>query len=68
MSYSALSGSFEYLCYGSTPIGNIFIISVRGSSRAERVKPSAQCVLCAYLVDKGSKHTVVTRGDENLPK
>ena len=29
---SALSGSFEYLCYGSTAIINILILSVRGSS------------------------------------
>ena len=30
MSYSALSDSFEYLCYGSTAIRNIFSPTVRG--------------------------------------
>ena len=32
MSWLALYDSFEYLCYGSTAIGNILILSVRGSS------------------------------------
>ena len=32
MSYSALSDSFEYLCYGSTAIRNVFTLTVRGST------------------------------------
>ena len=32
MSYSALLASCEYLCYGSTVIINILILSVRGPS------------------------------------
>ena len=32
MSYSALSDSFEYLCYRSTAIRNIFSLTVRGST------------------------------------
>ena len=42
MSWLALSDSFEYLCYGSTAIRNIFIPTVRGSTkldpRAAKVK------------------------------
>ena len=30
MSYSGLSNSFEYLCYGSTAIRNIFTRTVQG--------------------------------------
>ena len=30
MAQLALSGSFEYLCYGSTAITNILILSVQG--------------------------------------
>ena len=30
--YSALSDSFEYLCYGSTASRNIFTSTVRGST------------------------------------
>ena len=37
MSYSALSDSFEYLCYGSTAIRNIFSLSVRGSTLESEV-------------------------------
>ena len=32
MAYLALSASFEYLCYGSTAIRNILILSARGLS------------------------------------
>ena len=32
MSWLALSDSFEYLCYGSTAIRNIFSFKVRGST------------------------------------
>ena len=32
MSYLALSASFEYLCYGSTAIINILILTARGST------------------------------------
>ena len=32
MSLLALSDSFEYLCYGSTKIKNIFTLTVRGST------------------------------------
>ena len=32
MSYSALSDSFEYLCYGSTDIRNIFPLTARGTT------------------------------------
>ena len=28
----ALADSFEYLCYGSTTVRNIFILTVRGST------------------------------------
>ena len=37
MSYLALSASFEYLCYGSTAILNIFTITVRGSALDFRI-------------------------------
>ena len=37
MSQSALSDSFEYLCYGSTVIRNIWILSVRGPSLDIRI-------------------------------
>ena len=40
MSWSALSDSFEYLCYGSTPIINIFTLrpTVRGSNLVVRMR------------------------------
>ena len=56
MSYSALSDSFEYLCYGSTGVINIFTLTVRGSTldvrnltskvdpRNVRVKITKTCV------------------------
>ena len=34
MSWLALSALFEYICYGSTAILNILILSVRGPSSA----------------------------------
>ena len=37
MSWSALSDSFEYLCYGSTAIRNIFTLTVRGSTLVVRI-------------------------------
>ena len=33
----AISGSFEYLCYGSTAIRNILILAVRGPSLYVRI-------------------------------
>ena len=33
----ALSDSFEYLCYGSTTIRNIFILTARGSTLDVRI-------------------------------
>ena len=33
----ALSDSFEYLCYGSTTVGNILILLVRGPSLCVRI-------------------------------
>ena len=46
MSYSALSDLFEYLCYGSTAIRNIFTLTARGSTslrlqKSESVDPRA---------------------------
>ena len=37
MFYLALSDSFEYLCFGSTTIRNIVILSVRGPSLNVRI-------------------------------
>ena len=37
MSSSALSDTFEYLCYESTAIINILILTMRGSTIAARV-------------------------------
>ena len=37
MSYSALSASFEYLCYGATAIVHIFTLTVRGSTLVVRI-------------------------------
>ena len=37
MSYSALSDSFEYLCYGSTANIYIFTLTVRGSTLVVRI-------------------------------
>ena len=36
-SESALSDSFEYLCYVSTTISNIFFFTLRGSSLVVRI-------------------------------
>ena len=35
MSKLALTDSFEYLCYGSTTIRNMFTLTVRGSTRRQ---------------------------------
>ena len=37
MSYSGLSDSFEYICYGSTAIRNIFAFTVRGLTLVVRM-------------------------------
>ena len=39
----ALSGSFEYLCYWSTTIINILILSVLGASLYVRICLDADC-------------------------
>ena len=42
MSPLSLSGSFQYLCYGSTVIRNSFILPVRGASLCVRIWHSRQ--------------------------
>ena len=37
MSLSALSDSFEYLCYGSTAVRNMFTLTARGSTLVVRI-------------------------------
>ena len=49
MSYLALSDPFEYLCYGSMAIINIFTLTLRGLTLTTKVNPRTVRVKGSYL-------------------
>ena len=53
MSSLAFSDSFEYLCYGSTAVINILILTVRGSTLdVSIVAPHAVRVKASFYIPK----------------
>ena len=57
MSQLALTDSFEYICYGSTTIRNMFTLTVRGSTRRQILtsKVYSQTVMVIAICKKDSK-------------
>ena len=62
MSWLALSDSFEYLCYGSPTIKNIFNLTVRGSTLDVRILKSKVDLALRLGVDV----TTRTYGNQSL--